>query len=36
MNVRETGMEDVDWIHLANGSDRWRAAVKMVMTTLVP
>jgi hypothetical protein len=27
MNLRETGCENVDWIHLAENKDRWQALV---------
>jgi hypothetical protein len=29
-------LEGVDWIHLAQDKDPWRAAVNMVMTFQVP
>jgi hypothetical protein len=31
MDVRETGWGDIDWIHLAQNSDKWRALVNTVM-----
>jgi hypothetical protein len=31
INLREMGLEDVDWINLAQERDRWRAVVNMVM-----
>jgi len=30
-DLRETGWEDVDWIHLAQDRDRWRALIYKVM-----
>jgi hypothetical protein len=36
MNLRETGFGDVDWIHLAQDWDRWRALVNTVMNLRVP
>jgi hypothetical protein len=38
MDLRETGWEDADWIHLVQHRDQWRALVKMVMNLqiLVP
>jgi ribosome biogenesis protein Nip4 len=36
MNLREIGFGDVDWIHWAQGRDRWRALVNMVMNLRVP
>jgi hypothetical protein len=32
---RETGWEGVEWIHLAQDSDRWRALVNAVMNLRV-
>jgi hypothetical protein len=32
----EIGFGDVDWIHLAQDRDRWRALVNTVMSVLVP
>jgi hypothetical protein len=29
--LREIGLEDVDWIHLAQDKDRWWALVNTVM-----
>jgi hypothetical protein len=29
MDLRETGCEDVDWIHLAQNRDQWRVVVNM-------
>jgi hypothetical protein len=31
MNLREIGWEDVDWIHVAQDRDQWRAVVNIVM-----
>jgi hypothetical protein len=31
MDIREIGLEGVDWIHLAQDMDRWRALVNTVM-----
>jgi hypothetical protein len=36
MDLREIGLEDVDWIHLAQDTDRWRALVNTVMNLRVP
>jgi ribosome biogenesis protein Nip4 len=36
MDLREMGFGDVDWIHLAQGKDRWRALVNTVMNLRVP
>jgi transcription termination factor 2 len=36
MNLREIVFEDVDWIHLAQDRDRWRAVVNTVMNLRVP
>jgi hypothetical protein len=35
-DLRETGFGDVDWIHLAQDRDRWRALVNTVMNLRVP
>jgi hypothetical protein len=35
-NLREIGFGDVDWIHLAQDRDRWRALVNTVMNLRVP
>jgi hypothetical protein len=36
MYLKETGFGDVDWIHLAQDRDKWRALVNMVMNLRVP
>ena len=36
MDVKETGSGSVDWIHLAQDKDKWRAVVNMVMNLWVP
>jgi hypothetical protein len=36
MNLGEIGFGDVDWIHLAQDTDRWRALVITVMNLRVP
>jgi transcription termination factor 2 len=36
MDLREIGFGDVDWIHLSQGRDRWRAFVNTVMNLRVP
>jgi hypothetical protein len=36
MDLREIGFGDVDWIHLAQDRDRWRAVVNSVMNLWVP
>jgi hypothetical protein len=36
MDLGEIGFGDVDWIHLAQDRDRWRALVNMVMSLQVP
>jgi hypothetical protein len=35
MYLRETGLEGVDWIRLAQDRDRWRAVVSAVMNLQV-
>jgi len=32
MDLREIGWEVVDWIHLAQGMDQWRALLNTVMS----
>jgi hypothetical protein len=36
MDLREIGFGDVDWIHLAQDRDRWRALLNTVMNLRVP
>jgi hypothetical protein len=36
MDLREIGFGDVDWIHLAQDSDKWRALVNTVISLQVP
>jgi hypothetical protein len=36
MDLRETGWGGVEWIHLAQDKDRWRAVVNSVMNLRVP
>jgi hypothetical protein len=36
MDLREIGFWDVDWTHLAQDRDRWRALVNTVMNLRVP
>jgi hypothetical protein len=36
MDLREIGFGDVDWIHLAQDRNRWRALVNTVMNLRVP
>jgi hypothetical protein len=36
MDLREIRFGDVDWIHLAQDRDRWRALVNTVMNFRVP
>jgi hypothetical protein len=36
MDLRETGWEDVDWIHLVQDRDQWQALVNTVMDLRVP
>jgi hypothetical protein len=36
MDLREIGFGNVDWIHLAQDRDRWRALVNTVMNLQVP
>jgi hypothetical protein len=36
IDLREIGFGDVDWIHLAQDRDRWRALVNTVMNLPVP
>jgi hypothetical protein len=34
--LREIGFGDVDWVHLAQGRDRWRAVMNTVMNLRFP
>jgi hypothetical protein len=36
IDLKEIGWEGVNWIHLAQDRDRWRALVKKVMKLRVP
>jgi len=36
MNLRETGWKVVDWIHLAQDRDQWRALVNTIMNLRFP
>jgi hypothetical protein len=36
MDLREIGWDGMDWIHLAEDRDQWRALVNMVMSLRVP
>jgi hypothetical protein len=36
MDLRKIGFGNLDWIHLAQDRDRWRALVNMVMNLRVP
>jgi hypothetical protein len=36
MDLGEIGFGDVDWIHLAQDRDRWRALLNMVINLRVP
>jgi hypothetical protein len=36
MNLRERGLEVVDWMHLAQDKNLWRALVNMIMNLQVP
>jgi hypothetical protein len=36
MDIREIGLEGVDWIYLAQDENRWQAVVKTVMKLRVP
>jgi predicted small integral membrane protein len=36
IDLRETGWERVDWVHLAQNKDQWWALVNMVTNILVP
>jgi hypothetical protein len=36
MDLRDMGLEGVDWIHLARDWDSWWASVDTVMNLLIP
>jgi len=36
MDLREVWVEDVDWIHLAQDKDQWRAVVTTVINLWIP
>jgi hypothetical protein len=36
MNLKETGWEIVDWIHLTQDMNQWRTLVNMVMIHRIP
>jgi hypothetical protein len=36
MDLREIGLDDMDWIDLAQNRDQWRALVNTVMNVWVP
>jgi hypothetical protein len=36
MDLRETGWEGVDWMHLAQHKDQWQVLVNTIMNLLVP
>ena len=36
MDLREVGWGDINWIDLAQDSDRWRVVVNAVMNLQVP
>jgi hypothetical protein len=36
MDLREIGLEDMDWIHLAEDRDWWQAFVNTVMNLWIP
>jgi hypothetical protein len=36
MNLRETGLDNMDWIVLAQDRDQWRVLVNTVMNLRVP
>jgi hypothetical protein len=36
MDLREIGWEGVDWMHVAQDMDQWRALVNTVMNLRVP
>jgi hypothetical protein len=36
INLKETGWEGMDWVHLAQDRDQWRALVNTAMKHRVP
>jgi hypothetical protein len=36
MDLRDTGWEDVDWIHVAQDRDQWHALVNMIINLQFP
>jgi len=36
MDLREIGWKGVDWMHLAQDTDQWRAGVNALMELRVP
>jgi hypothetical protein len=36
MDLRETGWDGIDWIHLSQDRGQWRALVNMVVNLLAP
>jgi hypothetical protein len=36
MDLKETGYQSLEWIHLAQGKDHWSALVDTVMNLRVP
>jgi hypothetical protein len=36
MDLKETGWEDVDWMHLAQNRDQWRALMNALMNLRIP
>jgi hypothetical protein len=35
-DLRYTGLEVADWVHLAQDGDRWQAVVNTVINVLIP